>query len=229
MTATPESETPTLLDVIRAVVAADRAGLHTSMPGQIKSYDAATQTATVQPMMRVSYVDSAGDRQTEALAPIANVPVVFPRGGGFFISFPLADGDGVDLAFSESQIAAWRDTGDISDPGDGLHGFFGAKAYPGLETIARKLADASATRFVLGKDGGPHIEIDGTTVYLGDGSAANFVALANLVTAQLSALKSAISGAGVLAGDGGATFKAAIIAALGGWPASVAATKVKAT
>ena len=32
----------------------------------------------------------------------------------------------------------------------------------------------------------------------------------------------------VLAGDGGATFKAALIAALAGWPATMAATRVKA-
>lgn len=66
-----------------------------------------------------------------------------------------------------------------------------------------------------------------TVLKLGGGS--DFVALSSSVGSQLSTLKSAISGAAVIAGDGGASFKAAIVAALSVWPGSVAATKVKAS
>ena len=69
-----------------------------------------------------------------------------------------------------------------------------------------------------------------TEINLGAGS--EFVALSNLVNQRLADLKSAISGAGVTAGDGGATFKANILAALAAisatWPDSTAATVVKA-
>jgi hypothetical protein len=58
---------------------------------------------------------------------------------------------------------------------------------------------------------------------------ADFVALAALVATQLTSLKAAINGAAVSAGDGGATFKTNIMAALASWPGSVAASKVKAS
>lgn len=59
------------------------------------------------------------------------------------------------------------------------------------------------------------------TVNLGGAADAAFVALASLVTAELSALKAAI--------DGGAAFKANLMTALSAWPGNVAATRVKAT
>lgn len=65
-------------------------------------------------------------------------------------------------------------------------------------------------------------------IRLGSDAATELVALASLVEAQLSALKTAISSAAVVSGDGGAAFKANLIAALSAWPATTAASKVKA-
>ncbi len=61
-----------------------------------------------------------------------------------------------------------------------------------------------------------------TEVLLGDAAASDPVALKS----DLQTLKSAINGAAVAAGDGGAAFKANLLAALAAWPAS--STKVKA-
>lgn len=68
-----------------------------------------------------------------------------------------------------------------------------------------------------------------STLHLGSTSAADYVALASLVQSQLSALKAALAGAVIVAGDGGASLKATMLTALSAWPASTAATKVKAT
>ena len=54
------------------------------------------------------------------------------------------------------------------------------------------------------------------------------VALASKVTTELGVLKTAITNAPVVVGDGGASFKGALVAALTAWPASVASGKVKA-
>jgi hypothetical protein len=66
-------------------------------------------------------------------------------------------------------------------------------------------------------------------LHLGAETGADFVALASLVEAQFNALKTAISTAVIVPGDGGASLKATLLAALSAWPASTAATKVKAT
>ena len=69
------------------------------------------------------------------------------------------------------------------------------------------------------------IDADGT-VHVGGAAASQFVALANLVDARLSALKTILTGWTVVPGDGGAALKTAMAA----WSvASVAATKAKAT
>lgn len=90
--------------------------------------------------------------------------------------------------------------------------------------------------FIDSDPGRPYVagyeDVDGegfvpTLIELGGG--ADFVALAGLVSSQLSTLKSAISGAAVIANDGGAAFKTNIMGALASWPGSVAASKVKAT
>lgn len=66
-------------------------------------------------------------------------------------------------------------------------------------------------------------------LHLGAVSGADFVALAGLVEAQLNALKTAINGAVIVAGDGGLSLKTSLMVALAGWPSTTAATKVKAT
>jgi hypothetical protein len=71
------------------------------------------------------------------------------------------------------------------------------------------------------------LTLDADGIELGAG-ATDEVALHNLVEDEMTALKNAISGAAVVAGDGGAAFKANILAALTTWPGSTAAAKVKA-
>ncbi len=66
-------------------------------------------------------------------------------------------------------------------------------------------------------------------VHVGAASGASFVALATNVASELTALKTAISSAATVPNDGGAAFKANILASLTTWPGSVAATKAKAT
>jgi hypothetical protein len=59
------------------------------------------------------------------------------------------------------------------------------------------------------------------------GEGLSPVALATLVTAQLDALKAAITAAPVVAApDGGLSFKTSLIAALASWPSPVASTKL---
>lgn len=64
-------------------------------------------------------------------------------------------------------------------------------------------------------------------VHVGGVSAAAFVARADFVADELTALKDAISNAVPVPNDGGAALQAQILAALAAWPASVAAENTK--
>lgn len=74
------------------------------------------------------------------------------------------------------------------------------------------------------------VTLSATTILL-DGpvavsGGAEAVALSGKVATALNALKAALSGATVVAGDGGASFKAAVVAALAAWPSDVSAEKL---
>lgn len=222
-------QTPTAADVLQFYLDDALTGCFVALPGQVQSYDPTTESVHVIPMVKRVSRDADGDRIVETLPVLPSVPVSWTRGGGYFIRLPLVAGDGGTILFPDMDIGAWLHSGQVSDPGDErMHAIGGAIFLPGLETVARVLTGVATGHMVLGQEGGPQIHVDGSTVQLG-AAGGNFVALSNLVTTQLNTLKSAISGAAVVAGDGGASFKAAIIAALSAWPGSVAATKAKAT
>lgn len=125
--------TPDLPDVIREAIDARLEGVRVALPGIVQAYNAATQSADVLPSVRGSVLAFDGSLSPEALPVIPDVPVMFPRAGGFFLAFPLLPGDSVLLVFSEADLGEWRRVGSIVDPGDTRrHTLAGAIAIPGL-------------------------------------------------------------------------------------------------
>jgi hypothetical protein len=215
------------VEMLIAVIESRLAQLHTAMPGKVESYDASTQTVSVKPQIKTAYPDGEGDYTHKDLPVIPNVPVQFPRAGGFFVSFPIQKGDFVLLVFSERSIQAWRDKGTAVEPGDlALHPLDGAVAIPGVYPEADALADASDTDMVLGKDGteAAQIKLTSSQVHLGGGD--QFVALSNLVNSRLSAMVTFINAH--IHNDPVTGVTSAPTTTLGA-QASVAAANVKAT
>lgn len=129
----PRRNTPSLAAVLRGALDARLADVRVSLPGIVRSYDAGTQRADVQPAIRDGYLDEAGDRQTEDLPIVAEVPVVFPGAGSASITWPLAAGDEVLLVFSSSSLDRWLSRGGVVDPEDDRrHDLTDAVAIPGL-------------------------------------------------------------------------------------------------
>lgn len=233
------SATPDTADLLRRAIDSRAVDLHTAMPGQVvKVYTASTekrQFVDVLPCLKRALEDEQGELVEEELPVIPMVPVGYMQGGGAFVSMPLAVGDFVTVIFAERSIDQWVELATkaaqrATSPGDrGTHTLDGAIALPcGPAPRRELLADVHAENVVIGFDGGAqvHVRPDGT-IHLGKDGADQYVALANKVATELTALKNAIAGAAVVAGDGGASFKAAIGVALAAWPASVGSTKTK--
>lgn len=191
-------------DVLRRTIDAALLDVHTALPGRVRSYDAATQTADVT--LGARRVVPAADEDTtedtaEDLPVLVAVPVVWPRGGGYRLHAPLAAGDGVLVIFPEASIDRWLDSGDASDPAlPTRHGIDGAIAIPGLGFRGGRISSAPTDGMVVGKDGGPEIKITGSEVRAG-GSAA--LAEAADVRAHLQAIESALT---AVAGGGASTY-----------------------
>ena len=226
------TETPSMAEVLQLVIDDYAASVYKAIPARVESYDATAQTANVKPMVKRISRNADDDRLVDELPVIPAVPVSWTRGGGYFLTMPLVAGDHGMIVCCDTDLGAWRDSGQVSDPGDErLHGLSGAVFVPGLETVARALSsgDAGSGHMVFGHEGGPAIHIDGSFVQLG-AAGGQFVALANLVLARLTTIQTAFDSHTHLysPGPGGPAPTAPPPAPIGTL-ASVAATITKAT
>lgn len=250
MTSWDRTIAPTDDDVIRGWIEHHLADVHTAMPARVQSYDAATQTATLVPLVRHAVLLGDGSVEREELPVLPAVPVLWPRFGGHFIAGALAAGDVVLVVFCESDTGPWRaGSGDVSNPADlRRHSLSHGVAIPGLAHRAGALQHAPAAsgtdRLVIGDDvdSGTRITLraDGTllvtrgtavavqvdpdgTVHLGGAPAVTkLLALAELVDARLESLRSAFN-AHTHTETGGTTAPPTPVGAL----ASVAGTKAR--
>lgn len=154
----------TLLDAIRAGLQNQASKLHVALPGRVENYDAATQTCSVQPLLPKIFVGEE-DKLLLRMPVISNVPVVFPRAGNFFMSFPLQKGQHVLLVVVEQSLEEWirtqqgeewfKKTSELNpevpyEVRD--HHLSDAVAIPGLYPIPAALQNADADDVVLGYD-----------------------------------------------------------------------------
>lgn len=103
-----------LTDVILTAINSKLIDVHTSMPGQVVSYDRVKQTAKIQPCIKRKYSDG----KTVDLPIINGVPVSFPRAKDFLIHFDLTPGDFGILVFSERSLDNWKDKGGVVSADD---------------------------------------------------------------------------------------------------------------
>lgn len=132
--------------------------MHTSMPGIIESFNSVTQTCSVQPAIKRIFKHEDGE--TTLLIPtnlplLINVPVVFPRGGGFSMTFPVAKGDECRLDFSERCIDLWHEFGGVQKPGARrFHNLSDAIATVGLSSKPNKIPNFDPDNIQIKKDDG---------------------------------------------------------------------------
>jgi len=127
------------------------------------------------------------------LPMLCDVPVLFPRAGGFFISFPIQPGDFVKLIFNEVDIEAWLENSPPSIADNQRFSLKGAVALPGVYPQAKTLLDAHKSNLVLGKDQGLQIHIDEQKIRLGSADASEALALASKVKEELDRIKAAFN------------------------------------
>ena len=103
--------TPT--DILRNSVFNILSDVHTCMPGIVKSFDASTNKATIQPALNKAF--TTGEMPMPILE---NVPMMFPGSGDFRFTFPIREGDYCLLLFSERSIDLWLSVGGQVTPND---------------------------------------------------------------------------------------------------------------
>lgn len=183
-----------LADAVTGAIDATLGKIHTSMPGKVVSYNSLAQTADVQPMCKRQLFNADGEKVYESLPLLPAVPVCFPRGGGYVVTFPLQAGDTVVLVFSEAGLAEFLATGSEAEPWDTRrHHISNAVAIPSISPDTAPLASgdnsARTAGIVIGKDGAnEQIRFATGSIKLG-ADATDFVALASLVNTNLTNIR----------------------------------------
>ena len=138
---------------VRAAVLGVRAQMWTSLPGIIVSYDAAKNTAEVQPAVQGIRRKEDGKLEYETLPVCPDVPVCFPHGGGYTMTIPIKKGDEVELRFAARNIDGWWDQGDVQKPLDRrMHDLSDAMAFPGPMSKKKTIKNISTDKLQIRSD-----------------------------------------------------------------------------
>lgn len=174
--------------------------LRVSLPGIIESFDPIACTCTVQPALKGQTADELGNMKSAPLPLLVDVPVVFPRGGGCTITFPLKAGDECLVVFSDRCIDFWWQSGGVQETVDPRqHDLSDAFAIVGPQSQANVISNISTTTLQMRTDdGAAYIELDPNS------HAINLVAPGGVnVTTPLAKFSQAVTISGLLTWAGG--------------------------
>lgn len=136
--------------------------IRVALPGIIQSFDPDTVTAIVQPAVKFVQQNTDGSTSTHNYPLLTHVPVIFPRGGGCTLTFPVKEGDECLVIFGDRCIDFWWQNGGIQEPVDQRqHDLSDGFAIVGPQSQAKKISGISTTAAQLRTDdGGAVIELD---------------------------------------------------------------------
>ena len=164
MTTLDETKTVTIEDVLKTATERGLMNVHTALPGRVVSFNPEQSTVVVEPMINAVMQDGT---QLE-ITPLADVPVQFPMGGEFVLTFPISKGDEGLLVFNERCIDGWWATGNKSAPLDNrMHDYSDANFIAGVSSRPRVVKnifmDGASLRT---KDDETHIRLTHGTIYI---------------------------------------------------------------
>ncbi len=129
--------------------------MRVSIPGIIQSFDPDAVIAVVQPAIKGAEKDESGAEVSVNLPLLVDVPVVFPRGGGCTLTFPVEAGDECLVIFADRCIDFWWQSGGIQEPVDErMHDLSDAFCIVGPQSQAKKISGISTSAVELRSDDG---------------------------------------------------------------------------
>ncbi|MEI2684616.1 Gp138 family membrane-puncturing spike protein [Erwinia aphidicola] len=129
--------------------------MRVSIPGIIQSFDPETVTCVVQPAIKGAVPNDSGVPVSSDMTLLMDVPVMFPRGGGCTLTFPIKPGDECLVIFADRCIDFWWQSGGVQEPADDRqHDLSDAFAIVGPQSQAKKISGISMSGAQLRTDDG---------------------------------------------------------------------------
>lgn len=144
-----------LEEAIRTAMSGALAETWTALPAIVQDYDPKKLTCSARPSIKAQVTDKDGNKSWTTLPLLVDVPVVFPRGGGVTLTFPISQGDEVLIVFSCRCIDSWWANGGTQNQAElRMHDLSDGIAIPGLCSIPRIISGVSNTSAQLRSDDG---------------------------------------------------------------------------
>jgi hypothetical protein len=135
-----------VVEAVRVALAGAQASIWTALPCVIKSFNASTMTCEAKPAIPAQVRDADGQWKWVDLPLLVDCPVVFPGGGGFTLTFPVAEGDECLMILASRCIDGWWQSGASSSgtsplpPDLRMHDLSDGFALVGLRSRPRALS-----------------------------------------------------------------------------------------
>jgi len=119
-----------------------------AIPGIIQEFNTENQTATVQPTIKEQINGS-----WIQLPLLLDVPVQFPRAGGYSVTFPVKRGDECIVIFNDMCIDSWWQSGDVQTQLEKRrHDLSDAVAILGITSVPKAIRDFSTESMQIRND-----------------------------------------------------------------------------
>ncbi len=173
---------------MRMMLDGRQVGMWTALPGIIEALDLAAMTCTVQPAIQAVVVDADGSQRAVNLPLLLDVPIVFPKGGNFLLTSPIAVGEEVLVVFSSRCIDAWWQSGGVQQAMEArMHDLSDGFAIPGPYSVPNVPGGAVSTTRI-------ELRNKARTVYFGVGTKFVMKNQAADLKGALDDLVSAVNG-----------------------------------
>ncbi|MTC35815.1 translation initiation factor IF-2 [Providencia alcalifaciens] len=129
-------------------------GLFVALPCIVQSFNPEAVTIEAQPAIKWR-VNEDGVDKTVPLPLLVDVPVIFPRGGGATLTFPIKSGDECLVIFADRCIDYWWQSGGVQEAVDPRkHNLSDGFALVGPQSQAQKISGISTSEVQLRSDDG---------------------------------------------------------------------------
>ena len=138
--------------------------IHTALPAKVVDFNPQHQTVTLAVQITQLLVDGG----TVQIPPLVDVPVAFPRGGGYAVTFPRNAGDEGIVIFSERCIDGWWQSGRASEPMDyRQHDLSDGMFYPSICSVPNAIKDFYTGGLSMQSlDGSTFIRVTNDTIHI---------------------------------------------------------------
>lgn len=142
----------------RATLSGWQANIWTALPAIVEAVDLTKKTVSLQPAIQAQVRNKEGVWSNVTLPVLTDCPIVFPGGGGFTLTFPIAKGDEGIVLIASRCIDSWWQSGGVQPQAElRMHDLSDGMFIPGLSSIPNVPTTIATDKVQLRNSAGSHV------------------------------------------------------------------------